>query len=89
MCHILEISPNEYKQVIKNMYHCSCLFYILCLMKRNDPDPKTLFLDEVKVGETYEMVVSTMSGFYRYRFGDVIKVVDFYYKLPVVKFLYR
>ncbi|XP_072051335.1 uncharacterized protein [Amphiura filiformis] len=55
----------------------------------NEAEPKTLFLDEVKIGDAYEMVVSTMCGFYRYRFGDVIKVVDFYYNLPVIKFMYR
>ncbi|XP_072050208.1 uncharacterized protein [Amphiura filiformis] len=55
----------------------------------NEAEPKTLFLDEVKIGEAYEMVVTTKCGFYRYRFGDVIKVVDFYYNLPVIKFMYR
>ena len=35
------------------------------------------------------MVVSTLSGFYRYRFGDVVKVVDFHHKTPVVEFMYR
>ncbi|XP_072026291.1 uncharacterized protein [Amphiura filiformis] len=55
----------------------------------NDKNPTTLFIDEVQKGEAYEMVISTSCGFYRYRFGDVIKVLDFHHKTPVVDFLYR
>ncbi|XP_072026288.1 uncharacterized protein [Amphiura filiformis] len=66
-----------------------CIYEFIPEENINEADPKTLFLDEVKKGETYEMFVSTLCGFYRYRFGDVIKVVDFYYNLPVVKFMYR
>ncbi|XP_072025045.1 uncharacterized protein [Amphiura filiformis] len=67
----------------------TCVFEFMPEHQIDEAEPMTLFLDEVKIGETYEMFVSTMCGFYRYRCGDVIKVVDFYYTLPVVKFMYR
>ena len=46
-------------------------------------------MDEVEREEMYELVITTSSGFFRYRFGDVIKVVDFYNSCPVVEFMYR
>lgn len=49
----------------------------------------TICLDELKVGKKYEIVVTNYAGLYRYRLGDVIKVVDFYNNCPEVEFLYR
>ncbi|XP_070553124.1 GH3 domain-containing protein-like [Ptychodera flava] len=54
-----------------------------------NPDPKTLFLDEVEVDEEYEVVVTTVGGLYRYRLGDVIKVTGFYNNCPVVEYRYK
>ncbi|PIK36748.1 putative indole-3-acetic acid-amido synthetase GH3.5 [Apostichopus japonicus] len=51
--------------------------------------PKTYFVDEIEVGKNYEVVISQLWGFYRYRFGDVIQVTGFYQSCPKVKFLYR
>lgn len=44
---------------------------------------------EVGQGKKYELVVTGTAGFYRYRMGDVIEVVDFYHKAPVIRFCYR
>lgn len=49
----------------------------------------TYCLDELKVGKKYEIVITNYAGLYRYRIGDVIKVVDFYNNCPEVEFLYR
>ncbi|MEG1871208.1 MAG: GH3 auxin-responsive promoter family protein [Peptostreptococcaceae bacterium] len=49
----------------------------------------TLCLDELKIDEKYEIVITNYAGLYRYRIGDVIKVVDFYNSCPEVEFLYR
>ena len=38
--------------------------------------PKTLQPSEVDVGGIYEMVITTSTGFYRYRNGDFIKVIE-------------
>ena len=50
---------------------------------------QTLCLDEVKIGKKYEIVVTNYAGLYRYRIGDVIKVVGFYNNCPEIEFLYR
>lgn len=52
-------------------------------------NPSTLALDELQVGQTYEIVVTTYAGFYRYRLGDIIKVVGIYNTCPIVEFICR
>lgn len=44
---------------------------------------------ELEKGRQYELVFTNHSGLYRYRMGDVIEVVDWYLKAPVVRFCYR
>ena len=48
-----------------------------------------LFMSNVEVGKKYELVVTNRSGLYRYRLGDVVKIVGLHEKAPVVKFCYR
>ena len=52
-------------------------------------NPQTLLIDEVEEGKEYELVITNQSGFYRYRMGDVIRVVGFYNESPLVVFKYR
>lgn len=44
---------------------------------------------QVQKGKKYELIITGTAGFYRYQMKDVIEVVDFYHKAPVVKFCYR
>ncbi|CAF2124209.1 unnamed protein product [Brassica napus] len=46
-------------------------------------------LTEVKVGQEYEVVITNYAGLYRYRLGDVVKIVGFYNKTPQLKFICR
>ncbi|XP_067869529.1 GH3 domain-containing protein isoform X2 [Heterodontus francisci] len=62
-----------------------CIPVDLC----HEEQPQTLFLDEVKENELYELAVTNTSGLYRYRMGDIIKVVGFHNQCPVVEFKYR
>jgi len=48
-----------------------------------------LLSDELEIGGEYELVVTTRSGLYRYRLGDVFRVVGFSGRAPQVEFLYR
>ncbi|KAJ8038302.1 Indole-3-acetic acid-amido synthetase GH3.17 [Holothuria leucospilota] len=52
-------------------------------------NPQTLFVDEVEVGQNYELLVTQKYGLCRYKFGDVIRVSGFYKNCPMIKFLYR
>ena len=52
-------------------------------------ETKTLNINELEVGEDYEVVVTNLSGFYRYRIRDVVKVTGYYNETPILKFIYR
>jgi hypothetical protein len=39
-------------------------------------NPKVLHLSEVKIGQDYEMVITTSAGLWRYRLGDVIQFTN-------------
>ncbi|XP_071496606.1 GH3 domain-containing protein-like [Diadema antillarum] len=52
--------------------------------------PKTYFMDEVEVGQCYETALThEWSGFYRYRMGDIFRVVGFHENCPILQFQYR
>lgn len=52
-------------------------------------NPTVLNLGQLEKDKSYEVVLTNHAGFYRYRLGDVIKVVDYYHSSPVIEFLYR
>ncbi|XP_028807649.1 indole-3-acetic acid-amido synthetase GH3.6-like [Neltuma alba] len=56
----------------------------------NDKDQKELVeLVDVKVGQEYELVVTTYAGLYRYRVGDILRVSGFKNKAPQFHFVCR
>lgn len=71
----------------------SCFFEFIPVVNGKDddeaPDAKTVLFDEVQEGKDYELVITNQSGFYRYRMGDVIRVIGFYNESPMVTFKYR
>ena len=65
-------------------------FYEFIPMKEGqDETEETLTIDEVEAGEDYEIIVTNLSGFYRYRIKDVIRVTGFYNEAPLIQFVYR
>lgn len=64
-------------------------FEFIPIEQADTPNPLALDIDQVEVGHSYEVVVTNYAGFYRYRLGDVIKVVGHYHTSPVIEFLYR
>ena len=50
---------------------------------------KTLGLNDLVVGEKYELVITNLSGLYRYRIGDVVRVTGSYGTAPTICFAYR
>ncbi|KAL7869871.1 hypothetical protein AOLI_G00138590 [Acnodon oligacanthus] len=49
----------------------------------------TLLMHQVEEGKNYELVITNAAGLYRYRIGDIVKVVGFHNQCPVAEFLYR
>ncbi|CAD6333322.1 unnamed protein product [Miscanthus lutarioriparius] len=71
-----------------------CYFEFLPLPHPDDdagePDQRDLVdLVDVKLGHEYELVVTTYSGLYRYRVGDVLRVAGFKNQAPMFNFLRR
>lgn len=54
-----------------------------------DDCSKTYNIDELEVGKDYEIIVTNLSGLYRYRIFDVIRVMGYYGKSPLIQFVYR
>lgn len=52
-------------------------------------EPRPVGLTDVEVGEEYEVVVTNFAGLYRYRLGDVVKVVGFHNSTPELQFVCR
>ena len=50
---------------------------------------KCLTLDKLEVGKIYELIITNLSGFWRYRMSDAVKVTGFANKTPKVQFMYR
>ncbi len=63
-------------------------FYEFIPVRAENQD-KTLNINELEVGEDYEIIVTNLSGFYRYRIKDVVRVTGYYNETPVIRFIYR
>ena len=48
-----------------------------------------LLMDQLEIGKEYEVIITNLSGFYRYRLGDVIRVTGFHNECPMVVVSYR
>lgn len=46
-------------------------------------------LSQVKIGQEYEIVLTTFTGLYRYRLGDVVEVAGFHNGTPKLNFMCR
>ena len=55
----------------------------------DDAQPATVDMEGVEVDRSYELVVTNHAGLYRYRLGDVVRVIDLFGEAPVIEFLYR
>ncbi len=54
-----------------------------------DDETKILLIDELEIGKEYEIIITNQAGLYRYKCGDVIRVVDYINDCPYVVFAYR
>ncbi|KAH7516824.1 hypothetical protein FEM48_Zijuj10G0175800 [Ziziphus jujuba var. spinosa] len=54
-----------------------------------DQNDKLVDLVDVKLGQYYELVVTTFTGLYRYRVGDILMVTGFHNNAPQFRFVHR
>ena len=60
----------------------------------DDPETNTNaivyhFILQLEIGSMYEIVVTNLFCLYRYRSGDIIKIVSFYNQAPQYEFCFR
>ena len=67
----------------------SCFFEFIPANSLEEDCPATVLFDGVQEGKDYELVITNQSGLYRYRTGDVIRVIGFYNESPMIVFKYR
>lgn len=63
-------------------------FYEFIPMEEGASD-QPLLMDQLEAGKEYELIVTNLSGFYRYRLGDVIRVTGYHNECPTIVFSYR
>ncbi|MCR5543890.1 MAG: GH3 auxin-responsive promoter family protein [Eubacterium sp.] len=56
---------------------------------KDDEEDKILTIDKLEEGESYEIIFTNLSGLYRYRIKDVVRVTGFYNESPKIQFVYR
>lgn len=65
------------------------VFYEFLPMDAGDDFSKIVTLDAVEPGKDYELIITNLSGFYRYRMRDAVRITGHYKNLPTMQFLYR
>lgn len=67
------------------------LFYELLPVDRtNNDDLSTVLVNELELDKDHEVVITNLSGPYRYRLGDVVKFKGYYMdQMPLGEFQYR
>ena len=58
-------------------------------VEAGDDFSQCVTMDKLEVGKIYELVITNLSGFWRYRMSDAVVVTGFYNKTPKVQFMYR
>lgn len=66
----------------------SC-FYEFLPADASDDCTDTLTIDQLEVGKDYEIIITNLSGFYRYRIKDVVRVLGYEGESPKITFAYR
>ena len=62
---------------------------LLPVEEMEDPAARPIAAWKAEPGKSYEVVITTLGGFMRYRLHDIVRVVDFYGQNPVIEFIER
>lgn len=55
----------------------------------DEEDTRYLTLDQLEIGKKYEIVLTNISGFYRYKLRDIVLITGKLRNTPTMQFLYR
>ena len=66
-----------------------CIFEFVPVDQKEAEEMPVKGVGEVIAGHKYELVITNCGGLYRYQMQDVVKILEFYGKMPVIRFCYR
>ena len=69
-----------------------CAFFEFIPYQEDDEETsaeKTFLANELNIGQQYEVVLTTYSGLYRYKMGDVVKVTGYQDGSPMLEVMFR
>ncbi|ATB38251.1 hypothetical protein CYFUS_003684 [Cystobacter fuscus] len=81
--------PLELEQAVYCLMVGAAFFEFIPERELDAESPPTLLPEQLVEGEAYELVLTTQAGLYRYRLGDVVRIVGRYHQAPLMEFLYR
>ncbi len=76
---------NDYDSILAP----SAAFVEFLPVEAGDDFSKCVTMDKLEEGRIYELIITNLSGFWRYRMSDAVIVTGFYNKTPKVQFMYR
>ena len=62
---------------------------LLPMEEMDNPEARPIAAWQAEIGQCYEVVITTLAGFMRYRLHDLVRVVDFYGQTPIIEFIER
>ena len=77
-------APERYVLALGAVY-----FEFLPMSELDAASPRAVGLGALEKGQCYEVVITNHAGLYRYRLGDVVRIVDFVGNTPVFEFDHR
>lgn len=81
--------PVEYDSFEYEFIYDSAFYEFIAYDERGNYRDEVVSIDEVQSGRMYELVVTNLSGFYRYKTGDVIKIVSNFDEKVTFEFMFR
>ena len=65
------------------------MFYEFLPTDADDDFSKIVTMDKLEVGKEYEVIITNLSGFYRYRMRDAVRIAGRHKNLPILEFIGR
>ena len=53
------------------------VFFEFIPLEKEDKEENLLLIDQLEINQLYKLVITTQTGFYRYKLGDIIRVDEF------------
>jgi GH3 auxin-responsive promoter len=65
------------------------VFEFVPLADWDTADPRTLTMDQLEIGEKYQVLVTTPAGLYRYAMNDIVEVTGRFNRTPTIRFVQK